>query len=100
MTAPCCATIGPCRHTAARLWRHKTCRRRADLAVWPTADRSAGLSRASCVNCRNMEFTPTPGFLGSLVAATEGADLARGDPETRVAGITQDTRRLRPGDLF
>jgi UDP-N-acetylmuramoyl-L-alanyl-D-glutamate--2,6-diaminopimelate ligase len=47
-----------------------------------------------------MEFTPTPTSLGSLVAATEGADLARGDPETRVAGITQDTRYLQPGDLF
>jgi UDP-N-acetylmuramoyl-L-alanyl-D-glutamate--2,6-diaminopimelate ligase len=47
-----------------------------------------------------MEFTPTPRSLGSLVAGTEGAALARGDPETRVAGITQDTRHLRPGDVF
>jgi UDP-N-acetylmuramoyl-L-alanyl-D-glutamate--2,6-diaminopimelate ligase len=47
-----------------------------------------------------MEFTPTRSSLGALVAATEGAELAQGDPETLVAGITQDTRHLQPGDLF
>jgi UDP-N-acetylmuramoyl-L-alanyl-D-glutamate--2,6-diaminopimelate ligase len=47
-----------------------------------------------------MEFAPTPSSLGSLVAATQGAELAQGDPATRVAGVTHDTRHLQPGDLF
>lgn len=38
--------------------------------------------------------------LQSLVAATEGATLVRGNPAARIGGVTQDTRRLQPGDLF
>jgi UDP-N-acetylmuramoyl-L-alanyl-D-glutamate--2,6-diaminopimelate ligase len=38
--------------------------------------------------------------LGALVAETAGAAIVHGDPATRVGGITQDTRRLQPGDLF
>ncbi|MDQ6671752.1 MAG: UDP-N-acetylmuramoyl-L-alanyl-D-glutamate--2,6-diaminopimelate ligase [Chloroflexota bacterium] len=34
------------------------------------------------------------------MAETEGAVLVHGDPAARVGGITQDTRRLQPGDLF
>jgi UDP-N-acetylmuramoyl-L-alanyl-D-glutamate--2,6-diaminopimelate ligase len=38
--------------------------------------------------------------LGELVADTDGAELVVGDPTTCVSGVTQDTRRLQPGDLF
>jgi UDP-N-acetylmuramoyl-L-alanyl-D-glutamate--2,6-diaminopimelate ligase len=47
-----------------------------------------------------MSLTPTSRFLGDLVTETEGAVLVQGDPRTRVGGVTQDTRRLQPGDLF
>jgi UDP-N-acetylmuramoyl-L-alanyl-D-glutamate--2,6-diaminopimelate ligase len=39
-------------------------------------------------------------LLHALVAETEGAVLVRGDPATLICGVTQDTRRLQPGDLF
>ncbi|MCA1647029.1 MAG: UDP-N-acetylmuramoyl-L-alanyl-D-glutamate--2,6-diaminopimelate ligase [Chloroflexi bacterium] len=46
----------------------------------------------------------TPRSLGDLVAETEadlgGAQLVHGDPAAPVTGVTQDTRRLQPGDLF
>ena len=38
--------------------------------------------------------------LGVLVDQTEGSVLVRGDPAASIGGITQDTRRLQPGDLF
>jgi UDP-N-acetylmuramoyl-L-alanyl-D-glutamate--2,6-diaminopimelate ligase len=47
-----------------------------------------------------MAITSTRVSLGALVAETEGAVLVRGDPAVRVGGVTQDTRRLRPGDVF
>jgi UDP-N-acetylmuramoyl-L-alanyl-D-glutamate--2,6-diaminopimelate ligase len=47
-----------------------------------------------------MGYVATPRFLGDLVAEVPGAVLVRGDPSLCVRGITQDTRRLEPGDLF
>ena len=47
-----------------------------------------------------MGLAPSPRLLGELVAEAEGARLVAGDPATRIGGITNDTRRLRPGDLF
>lgn len=47
-----------------------------------------------------MAFTRSPVSLGALVAAVDGAGLVRGDPSTLVGGITQDSRRVAPGDLF
>lgn len=47
-----------------------------------------------------MSFIATPRFLGDLVSQTEGAELVRGEPMTAIGGVTQDTRRLQPGDLF
>jgi UDP-N-acetylmuramoyl-L-alanyl-D-glutamate--2,6-diaminopimelate ligase len=38
--------------------------------------------------------------LASLVAQTDGAVIVHGDPAVRVGGVTHDTRRLQPGDLF
>ncbi len=42
--------------------------------------------------------------MGDLVADTRAAPgeviLAHGDPAAQVTGVTQDTRRLQPGDLF
>jgi UDP-N-acetylmuramoyl-L-alanyl-D-glutamate--2,6-diaminopimelate ligase len=38
--------------------------------------------------------------LGELVTATEGAELVHGEPTLPIGGVTQDTRRLQPGDLF
>jgi UDP-N-acetylmuramoyl-L-alanyl-D-glutamate--2,6-diaminopimelate ligase len=38
--------------------------------------------------------------LGELVSATEGAELVEGEPTLLIGGVTQDTRRLQPGDLF
>ncbi|HLZ29781.1 MAG TPA: UDP-N-acetylmuramoyl-L-alanyl-D-glutamate--2,6-diaminopimelate ligase [Chloroflexota bacterium] len=34
------------------------------------------------------------------MAETAGATILSGDPATYVGGVTQDTRRLQPGDLF
>ena len=51
-----------------------------------------------------MSFTPTPRYLGDLIANIDPAPdrpiLAYGDPATVITGITQDTRRLQRGDLF
>ncbi len=47
-----------------------------------------------------MSFPVTPRSLGELVSATEGAELARGEPRLLIGGVTQDTRRLQRGDLF
>jgi UDP-N-acetylmuramoyl-L-alanyl-D-glutamate--2,6-diaminopimelate ligase len=47
-----------------------------------------------------MVLAPGPRLLGELVAEAEGARLLAGDPATRIGGVTNDTRRLRPGDLF
>jgi UDP-N-acetylmuramoyl-L-alanyl-D-glutamate--2,6-diaminopimelate ligase len=47
-----------------------------------------------------MVFAPTPRFLTDLVSATPGARLIHGDPRTRITGVSNDTRRLEPGDLF
>ena len=47
-----------------------------------------------------MSATSTRVSLGSLVAETEGAVIVRGDPAVHVGGVTQDTRRMQPGDLF
>jgi UDP-N-acetylmuramoyl-L-alanyl-D-glutamate--2,6-diaminopimelate ligase len=38
--------------------------------------------------------------VGQLVAETEGAELISGQASTLVSGVTQDTRRLQPGELF
>src|SRR5690348_1511481 len=48
----------------------------------------------------NMVWSPTPRYLGQLVAETEGAGLVRGDPGLVVRGIAFDSRRVEPGDLF
>jgi UDP-N-acetylmuramoyl-L-alanyl-D-glutamate--2,6-diaminopimelate ligase len=47
-----------------------------------------------------MSITSTRVSLGSLAAETEGAVIVHGDPAARIGGVTQDTRRLQPGDLF
>src|SRR6266516_362978 len=47
-----------------------------------------------------MALVATPRLLGELVAESEGARLVAGDPAIRISGVTQDTRRLEPGDLF
>ena len=47
-----------------------------------------------------MALVATPRLLADLVAETEQARLVAGDPATPVSGVTQDTRRLEPGDLF
>jgi len=47
-----------------------------------------------------MALLATRRLLGELVAETEGALLVAGDPSVRISGVTQDTRRLAPGDLF
>lgn len=47
-----------------------------------------------------MSFAATPRSLGDLVRDTEGAELVLGDPTAVVSGVTQDTRRLQPGNLF
>ena len=86
-----CAASWPCRHTAARPWRRKTCTRRAGRAVAPAAGRAAGSSRASCVNCRKMPFTATQSIAGAPWSPRPKAPtLVRGDPAC--AG-----RRRHPG---
>lgn len=47
-----------------------------------------------------MAYVAAPRFLGDLVVETEGAQLIRGDPTLRITGVTQDSRRVQPGDLF
>jgi UDP-N-acetylmuramoyl-L-alanyl-D-glutamate--2,6-diaminopimelate ligase len=47
-----------------------------------------------------MAWHPPQRFLGELVARTPGAALVSGDPSTSISGVTHDTRRLEPGDLF
>jgi UDP-N-acetylmuramoyl-L-alanyl-D-glutamate--2,6-diaminopimelate ligase len=47
-----------------------------------------------------MAYSPTPRFLGDLVDELAGARLVRGERSTVVRGITQDSRRVVPGDLF
>jgi UDP-N-acetylmuramoyl-L-alanyl-D-glutamate--2,6-diaminopimelate ligase len=47
-----------------------------------------------------MSSSATQRSVGQLVAETEGAQLIRGDASSLVSGVTQDTRRLQPGDLF
>jgi UDP-N-acetylmuramyl tripeptide synthase len=47
-----------------------------------------------------MAFRPSPTSLSDLVAQTEGAAIVSGDEATPIGGVTQDTRRLQPGDLF
>ena len=47
-----------------------------------------------------MAFAPAPRFLGDLVAETEAAQLARGNASTPITGVTQDSRRVEPGNLF
>jgi UDP-N-acetylmuramoyl-L-alanyl-D-glutamate--2,6-diaminopimelate ligase len=47
-----------------------------------------------------MDCALTPSSVGELVAETEGARLVFGDAATRVRGVTQDSRRVEPGDLF
>jgi UDP-N-acetylmuramoyl-L-alanyl-D-glutamate--2,6-diaminopimelate ligase len=47
-----------------------------------------------------MAYAPRPRFLGELVAETPGAYLARGEPLTRISGVTQDSRRVEPEGLF
>lgn len=47
-----------------------------------------------------MSSSATQRSVGQLVAQTEGAQLIRGDASSLVSGVTQDTRRLQPGDLF
>lgn len=47
-----------------------------------------------------MVYSPTPRFLGDLVTDVADTELVRGDPSTVVRGVTQDSRRVQPGDLF
>jgi UDP-N-acetylmuramoyl-L-alanyl-D-glutamate--2,6-diaminopimelate ligase len=47
-----------------------------------------------------MPSSPSARFLGDLVADIADAALVRGDASTIVRGITQDSRRVAPGDLF
>jgi UDP-N-acetylmuramoyl-L-alanyl-D-glutamate--2,6-diaminopimelate ligase len=47
-----------------------------------------------------MVYSPTPGLLGELVSEVAGARLAQGDAKTLIHGVTQDSRRVSPGDLF
>src|SRR5919199_1170510 len=47
-----------------------------------------------------MAFEPAPIALRELVAAVEGGRLVQGDPLTLVRGVSNDTRRLRPGEVF
>ncbi|MBV9582725.1 MAG: UDP-N-acetylmuramoyl-L-alanyl-D-glutamate--2,6-diaminopimelate ligase [Chloroflexi bacterium] len=47
-----------------------------------------------------MAYAPTPRLLGDVVADVAEAELVRGDPATVVGGVTQDSRRVAPGDLF
>jgi UDP-N-acetylmuramoyl-L-alanyl-D-glutamate--2,6-diaminopimelate ligase len=47
-----------------------------------------------------MVYAPSPRFLGDLAAEVAGARLARGNTSTVIRGITQDSRRVTPGDLF
>jgi UDP-N-acetylmuramoyl-L-alanyl-D-glutamate--2,6-diaminopimelate ligase len=47
-----------------------------------------------------MAYSPSPRLLGELVSEVDGARLARGDASTVVRGISQDSRRIVPGDLF
>jgi UDP-N-acetylmuramoyl-L-alanyl-D-glutamate--2,6-diaminopimelate ligase len=47
-----------------------------------------------------MSFPATPRSLGELVNETEGATLVRGQSTVVISGVTQDTRRLKIGDLF
>jgi UDP-N-acetylmuramoyl-L-alanyl-D-glutamate--2,6-diaminopimelate ligase len=43
---------------------------------------------------------PTARLLGELVSEVEDVRALRGNPATRVTGITQDSRSVSPGDLF
>jgi UDP-N-acetylmuramoyl-L-alanyl-D-glutamate--2,6-diaminopimelate ligase len=47
-----------------------------------------------------MAVDPAPIALRDLLAAVDGGRLLQGDPATLVHGITNDTRRLRAGELF
>jgi UDP-N-acetylmuramoyl-L-alanyl-D-glutamate--2,6-diaminopimelate ligase len=47
-----------------------------------------------------MPFATTPQFLGDLLPLVEDARLVHGDPMVRVSGVTQDSRRVTPGDAF
>jgi UDP-N-acetylmuramoyl-L-alanyl-D-glutamate--2,6-diaminopimelate ligase len=47
-----------------------------------------------------MAYSPSPRLLGELVSDVAGARLARGKPSVVIRGITQDSRRVVPGDLF
>jgi UDP-N-acetylmuramoyl-L-alanyl-D-glutamate--2,6-diaminopimelate ligase len=47
-----------------------------------------------------MVFTQTSIRLRDLVAGVEGGRLLQGDPATSVRGISHDTRRLTPGEVF
>src|SRR5438270_6003170 len=47
-----------------------------------------------------MPWSPTPVPLGALTSSVEGACLVHGNPGVLVSGITQDSRRVAPGDLF
>lgn len=47
-----------------------------------------------------MAFDFAPIVLRELLAAVEGGRLVQGDPETEVRGVANDTRRLRPGEMF
>src|SRR5216683_2767863 len=45
-------------------------------------------------------FVPSPRSLAELVTETEGAGFAVGSPDLMVTGITHDSRRVEPGDVF
>ncbi|MBV9601876.1 MAG: UDP-N-acetylmuramoyl-L-alanyl-D-glutamate--2,6-diaminopimelate ligase [Chloroflexi bacterium] len=47
-----------------------------------------------------MAYAPTARLLGDLVSSVADVELVRGAPSTLVTGITQDSRRVSPGDLF
>jgi UDP-N-acetylmuramoyl-L-alanyl-D-glutamate--2,6-diaminopimelate ligase len=47
-----------------------------------------------------MALVDTLRSLAKLLADTPDAAIVSGDPQTLVTGVTQDTRRLQPGELF
>jgi UDP-N-acetylmuramyl pentapeptide synthase len=47
-----------------------------------------------------MLVLPTRVSLADLIVETSDAHLISGDPALAVTGVTQDSRRVEPGNLF
>ena len=93
--------LAPCRRTAARPWRRRTCRRRAGLAVAPTAARAAGASRASRVNCRNMAVRRRrPRFRATCRPRWPAPAWCAATRRLSCAVSPRTSRLVAPGDLF